>query len=85
MDPNDITKKYSNGEITVVWKSGLCIHSKKCWTGLPEVFNPKEKPWIKPDAAGTDAIIAQVNICPSGALSYFRNDAMPQADDLNDE
>ena len=75
MDANNITKKYSNGEVTVVWKPALCIHSKICWTGLPEVFDPRVKPWVKIEGAGTDAIIAQVDKCPSGALSYFRNNA----------
>lgn len=74
MDLNSVTKKYANGEVTVVWKPGLCIHSKKCWTGLPSVFDPREKPWVKMDGATTEAIIAQVDKCPSGALSYFRND-----------
>ena len=39
-------KEYNNGEVTVVWKPNLCIHSEKCWHGLPAVFNPKAKPWI---------------------------------------
>jgi uncharacterized Fe-S cluster protein YjdI len=72
----DITKKYSNGEVTIVWKPAACIHSKVCWdkvNGLPQVFNPMERPWIKPDAAGTEIIIAQVKKCPSGALSYYMN------------
>ncbi len=72
----DITKKYTNGEVTIVWKPSLCIHSTICWkneTGLPEVFNPKVRPWIKPEAADTAKIIAQVNKCPSGALSFFMN------------
>jgi hypothetical protein len=33
-----------------------------------------EKPWIKPEGADTERIIAQVDRCPSGALSWFRND-----------
>lgn len=69
----DITKKYSNGEVTIVWKPGSCIHSKICWNGLPEVFNPRERPWIKPEAATTQQLIDQVSKCPSGALSYFMN------------
>jgi uncharacterized Fe-S cluster protein YjdI len=41
---------------------------------LPQVFNPKERPWIKADAASTQQIIDQVKKCPSGALSYYMND-----------
>lgn len=76
MDPENIKKEYSNGEITIVWQSGLCIHSTKCWkgaNGLPEVFNPREKPWIKPNAATSARIIEQINQCPSGALSFYYN------------
>ncbi len=40
----DITKKYANGEITVVWKPAICIHSTECFHGLPEVFNPTKDP-----------------------------------------
>jgi uncharacterized Fe-S cluster protein YjdI len=70
----DITKKYSNGEVTVVWRPSLCQHSTICWkeaTGLPDVFNPMVKPWINPQAASTGQIIGQVKKCPSGALSFF--------------
>ena len=36
------TFKYTNGEVTVVWKPGVCIHSGICVKGLPEVFDNKE-------------------------------------------
>ena len=65
--------KYSNGEVTIVWQPELCIHSGRCARGLPEVFKPKEKPWITPEGSTTEKIIAQVKRCPSGALSYFMN------------
>ena len=67
------SKKYTNGEVTVVWKPKLCQHSTICWKGLIEVFNPKEKPWIKMDGASSERIIEQVKQCPSGALSYYMN------------
>ena len=70
----DITKKYSNGEVTIVWKPDLCIHSGNCVRGLPSVFQPREKPWIKADAATTEEIISQVAKCPSGALSILTED-----------
>jgi uncharacterized Fe-S cluster protein YjdI len=67
------TLKYTNNEVTVVWKPKACIHSTLCWKGLIEVFNPKERPWIKMDGATTEKIIEQVRQCPSGALSYYLN------------
>lgn len=73
----EITKKYTNGAITVVWRPGMCIHSTICWkqaTGLPEVFNPREKPWIKMEGADSAHIAAQVEKCPSGALRFFYNE-----------
>lgn len=69
MDKNNLTKEYSNGEITVVWKSGLCTHSGNCVRNLGVVFQPKERPWIKVDNASSEEIIIAVGKCPSGALS----------------
>jgi len=65
--------KYSNGDVTIVWQPELCIHSGNCARGLPEVFKPREKPWIIPGGSTTERIIEQVKKCPSGALSYFIN------------
>lgn len=76
----DITKHYSNGEVTVVWKPGLCIHSRICWqetTGLPQVFHPATRPWITPEHADTERIIEQIRKCPSGALSFLLNGDEP--------
>lgn len=66
-------KEYSNGEVTVVWKPDACIHSEICIKGLPGVFQPGERPWIKIEAASTEELVAQVKRCPSGALSYYMN------------
>lgn len=73
MEKNNITKNYSNGEITVVWQSGKCTHSGNCVRNLPQVFNTRERPWIKVANASTAEIIATVNKCPSGALSIIKN------------
>lgn len=62
-------KEYSSGEITIVWKPKLCIHSGVCVKTLPKVYNTKERPWIKPENATAQEIIDQVAKCPSGALS----------------
>jgi uncharacterized Fe-S cluster protein YjdI len=69
----DITKKYSNGEVTIVWKPSMCIHSAICFKGLGEVFDPRKHPWVAPENSTTDKIIEQIKKCPSGALSYVLN------------
>jgi uncharacterized Fe-S cluster protein YjdI len=69
----EISKKYKNDDITVVWKPKLCIHAAECVKHLPEVYNPKSKPWIKIENASTDALISQIDKCPSGALSFYMN------------
>ena len=73
MDSHTLTKKYSNGELTVVWQPKLCIHSAVCFKGLPQVFDPRQRPWIKIDGATTQQIVEQVKKCPSGALSFYLN------------
>ncbi|WP_299111343.1 (4Fe-4S)-binding protein [uncultured Winogradskyella sp.] len=65
------TKEYTNGEVTVVWEAEKCIHSAMCVKGLPNVFQPNDRPWIKIDAASTDELIETIKKCPSGALSYY--------------
>jgi uncharacterized Fe-S cluster protein YjdI len=68
-----LKKKYTKDNLTVIWQPDLCIHSKECFKGLPEVFNPANKPWVNLDAESIDRIKKQVDKCPSGALSYEMN------------
>ena len=74
MDPNNLKKEYTNGEVTVVWQSGKCIHSGICVRNNPDVFQPKEKPWIKINGSSTEKIIEAVQKCPSGALTFYKNE-----------
>ena len=69
----EITKHYTNGDITVVWQPHVCIHSAICFRGLPAVFDPRERPWVRMEGASTEEIIAQIGKCPSGALSVKTN------------
>jgi len=67
--------EYTNGDITIIWQPDLSIHSGICVGTLPDVCNPKERPWINPGNATTEQLIQQINHCPSGALSYrFNNE-----------
>ncbi|MCC8407810.1 (4Fe-4S)-binding protein [Mucilaginibacter sp. UR6-1] len=63
------THEYPNGEVTILWKPELCIHSAVCVRTLPAVYDPKARPWIRPENAAGGELIAQVAKCPSGALS----------------
>lgn len=65
----EIVKEYTKDGVTILWKPGKCIHSAVCVGGLPEVFKPKEKPWIDTEGATGERIAEQVKKCPSGALS----------------
>jgi len=67
-------KEYTNDEVTVVWQPSLCIHSAKCVHGLGKVFDPNRKPWIDVSQATSEAIVEQVNKCPSGALSIKKQE-----------
>lgn len=73
----DIIKRYTNGEVTVIWQPSLCVHSAICFHGMPEVFDPRRRPWVVLDGHTTDAIIRQVEECPSGALSCERVGGTP--------
>ncbi|HSC55523.1 MAG TPA: (4Fe-4S)-binding protein [Phnomibacter sp.] len=65
-------KKYPHpdGELTIIWQPKKCIHSGVCVRMLPDVYHPKEKPWIQADKASVEALISQIKKCPSGALSF---------------
>lgn len=64
------TIKYTNNEITVLWRPDRCTHSAICLKGLGQVFDVRRKKWIDVDAATADQIKAQIDRCPSTALGY---------------
>ncbi|MEM1336987.1 MAG: hypothetical protein AAF634_03970 [Bacteroidota bacterium] len=45
----EIVRHYEKGELTVVWKPKRGIRSEVYGKTLPEVYKPKEKPWIQPE------------------------------------
>lgn len=67
-------KEYSNGEITIVWEASKCIHAGVCVKTLPKVYDPKARPWITPENGSAAELKAQIDRCPSGALTYYVNE-----------
>ena len=67
-------KYYKSENITVSFDARKCIHAAECANGLPEVFNPKERPWVNTEGAEIERITEVIERCPSGALKYERHD-----------
>lgn len=71
---SDRVHQYDGAGIQVRFDTARCIHAGKCVAGSPDVFDPKAKPWVKPDATDVDALARTIAQCPSGALTYERTD-----------
>lgn len=70
----DKRESYQGKKITIHDNRGICAHAGRCTDDLASTFRLKEEPWIHPDAASVDKIIATIQTCPSGALSYSVDD-----------
>jgi uncharacterized Fe-S cluster protein YjdI len=69
-----VARTYRAERIQVTWAPGRCIHAGECFGNLPEVFDPRARPWIRLEAADPDLIEDTVLRCPSGALGFRRID-----------
>lgn len=65
-----VVKEYENADIVVRFDASACIHSGNCIRGLSAVFDVQRRPWVNVDAATAGDIAAQIEKCPSGALTY---------------
>jgi uncharacterized Fe-S cluster protein YjdI len=75
-------RTYTADAIEVSWEPRLCVHVGACFQGLPDVFDPWSRPWVRPDEADPDDIATVVMRCPTGALHFRRLDGGPQEDEL---
>ena len=64
---------YAGKGITIFDNRAICAHAGFCTDGLKKVFRMKAEPWIDPDGAAVAEIIATIEKCPSGALSYAKD------------
>jgi len=63
---------YAGKHITIFDNRAICAHAGFCTDGLKSVFRMNTEPWIDPDGAAVAEVIATIEKCPSGALSYAR-------------
>jgi CDGSH-type Zn-finger protein len=61
---------YIGQQVTVLDNRGICAHSGFCTDKLASVFLQGQEPFVDPNGARMEEIIAAVRNCPSGALSY---------------
>ena len=66
---DEVIKHYSTDDVTVVWRPEKCEHSAHCFRSLPDVFNPRVRPWVQPENASSEELVRVVRGCPSGALT----------------
>jgi uncharacterized Fe-S cluster protein YjdI len=59
---------YEAETVTVTFDPALCRHAEECVRGLPSVFDPTQRRWIRPERAAPEQVRAVVARCPSGAL-----------------
>ena len=67
------SRAYRGEQITIHDNRTICAHAAYCVDDLKSVFQSDARPWINPDGASTEEVIALVRRCPSGALSYELN------------
>ena len=66
-------------KIEITFNGKLCIHSRFCVTGAPNVFLANvQGPWIHPDDMDVEELAAVARACPSGAIQYRRLDGAPE-------
>ncbi len=61
---------YAGAASTVHDNRGACAHAGICTDQLKSVWRLGREPWIDPDGAAVEAIVATRRQCPSGALGY---------------
>lgn len=76
---------YAGQKITIHDNRSICAHAGVCTDNLSSVFRMKQEPWVDPDAASFDEVIAVIKNCPSGALSYTLEGVCSTAQTLEPE
>ena len=79
---HNVARTYATERIEVTWEPRLCVHVGECFQGLPDVFDPWSRPWVRAGAAEPDDVAEVVMRCPTGALHFRRLDGGQQEEEL---
>ena len=63
-------RSFAGRQITIHDNRRVCAKDGACVRELPGVFSRERTPWIDPDGASPEKIMATIEMCPSGALMY---------------
>jgi uncharacterized Fe-S cluster protein YjdI/CDGSH-type Zn-finger protein len=72
-------KEYRSEQIVVSFDLERCIHARYCVRGLPEVFDPSNRRWVRPERAKAEHVAEVVMRCPSGALQFEHTDGTTES------
>jgi uncharacterized Fe-S cluster protein YjdI len=76
--PAAVIEEARGEHLLLQFEGKRCIHSRHCVLDTPEVFRANVKgPWLNPDGASIEALVAVAHKCPSGAIRYKRLDGGP--------
>ncbi len=79
---NHRSKAYTGEAVTVQDNRTICAHAGHCIKELPSVFDAKGRPWVRPDEASQEEVVALAQRCPSGALTAYVNGERIDRQDL---
>lgn len=64
------SEQYVGRRLTVIYDEARCIRAEACLNASRAAFDRERDPWVQPDAVPAALVMAAVEQCPSGALSY---------------
>ncbi len=79
------TFTYEGKDADVSWDGRLCIHIQECGRAKGELFVGGRKPWCQPDQVDVEEVVAVVERCPTGAITFSVKDGSVEetADEKN--
>ena len=68
---SEVIQEYLGKSLDITFNRSICAGAANCVAQLPSVFiSGSSENWINPNNASPNDIIATIQACPSGALSY---------------